>query len=90
MNSGGRSGHNRYSRRGSLRKPDKILKRQTSKQVQSDDERQIVKGIALAWFKKHRPTLVSLLGEDQVGDIDEIYRGLIDASGGVHPQNEEF
>lgn len=59
----------------------KILKRQSSKQVQSDDERQIVKGIALAWFKKHRPTLMSLLGKDQVGDIDEIYRGLIDASG---------
>ena len=30
----------------------KILKRQSSKQVQSEDERQIVKGIALAWFKE--------------------------------------
>ena len=59
----------------------KVLKRQNIKQVQSDDERQIIKGIALAWFKKHRPILVALLGEDQVGDIDEIYRGLIEASG---------
>lgn len=59
----------------------KVLKRKNTKQVQSDDERQIIKGIALAWFKKHRPILVALLGEDQVGDIDEIYRGLIEASG---------
>ncbi|MGO9012528.1 MAG: hypothetical protein ACLQPN_20725 [Bryobacteraceae bacterium] len=59
----------------------RILKRQKAKQVQSDDERQIIKGIALAWFKKHRPILVALLGEDQVEEIDEIYRELIEASG---------
>ena len=59
----------------------KILKRQHGKQVRSDDEKQIVKGIALAWFKKHRPIIVAILGEGQVGDIDEIYRGLVEASG---------
>jgi hypothetical protein len=59
----------------------KILKRQKAKQVQSGDERQIIKGIALAWFKKHRPTLGSLLGEDQLAEIDETYRWLIEASG---------
>lgn len=59
----------------------RILKRQNSKQVQSGDEQQIIKGTALAWFKKHRPTLVALLGEDQVKDIDEIYRDIIEASG---------
>jgi len=59
----------------------RILKRRLTKQVQSDDERQIIKGIALAWFKKHRPILVGPLSEDQVRDIDEIYRGLIEASG---------
>lgn len=59
----------------------RILKRQSARQVQSGDERQITKGIALAWFRKHRPILVALLGEDQVEDIDEIYRGLIEASG---------
>jgi hypothetical protein len=59
----------------------RILKRQNAKQVQSDDERQIIKGIALAWFKKHRPIIVALLGEDQVEGIDEIYRGLIGAAG---------
>lgn len=59
----------------------RILKRQKAKQVQSDGERQIIKGIALAWFKKHRPILAALLGEDQVEEIDEIYRELIEASG---------
>lgn len=59
----------------------KILKRQTSNQVTSADEKQIIKGIALAWFGKHRPVIVAILGEDGVRDIDELYRGLIEASG---------
>ena len=59
----------------------KILKRQKAKQVQSGNERQIIKGIALAWFKKHRPILAALLGEDRVEEIDGTYRELIEASG---------
>ena len=59
----------------------KVLKRQKAKQVQSADERQIIKAIALAWFKKHRPTLCALLGEDQLAEIDETYRWMIEASG---------
>lgn len=31
----------------------KFLKRQTSKQVSSDDEKQIAKATALAWFNNH-------------------------------------
>lgn len=59
----------------------KVLKRQKAKQVQSGDERQIIKAIALAWFKKHRPTLGALLGEDQLAEIDETYRWMIEAAG---------
>jgi hypothetical protein len=59
----------------------RILKRQHGIQVKSDSEKQIIKGIALAWFKKHRPVIGAILGEDQVGDIDELYRGMIEASG---------
>jgi hypothetical protein len=59
----------------------RALKRQRAKQVQSDDEKRIIKGIVLAWFNKHRPILVSCLGEDEAKGIDEIYRGLLEASG---------
>ena len=59
----------------------RILKRRSTKQVQSENERQIVKGIALAWFRKRRPMLVALLGEDQVGGIDKLYSALIESSG---------
>lgn len=58
----------------------RALKRQHAKQVQSADEKQIIKGIVLAWFNRHRPILVSLLGADQVQDVDGIYRGLLEAS----------
>jgi hypothetical protein len=59
----------------------KVLKRQNGKQVKSEDERQIIKATALAWFKKHRPVIVAILGEDQVSDADALYRGLIEATG---------
>jgi hypothetical protein len=32
----------------------KVLKQQTSNQVKSDDEKQIIKATALAWFNNHR------------------------------------
>ena len=63
---------------GSLQK---ILKRQNGNQVKSDDEKQIIKATALAWFKKHRPVIVAILGEDQIRDIDDLYRGLIESAG---------
>jgi len=58
----------------------KILKRRRAKQVQSDSERQIIKGIALAWFRKHRPILIPVLGEDRVRDIDDVYKQLLESS----------
>lgn len=58
----------------------KILKRQKGKQVRSVNERQIIKGTALAWFKKHRPVIAVILGGDQVRDIDAFYRELVEAS----------
>jgi hypothetical protein len=58
-----------------------ILKREKGKQVRSDNERQIIKAIALAWFRRHRPATVAILGDDRVADIDGIYRELIKASG---------
>jgi hypothetical protein len=58
----------------------KLLKRQTSKQVSSDDEKQIAKATALAWFNNHRPVVAVVLGDDQLKSLDDIYRALIAAT----------
>lgn len=59
----------------------KVLGRQGSIQVKSDEEKQIVKATALAWFNNHRPIIITLLGDDQIKDIDALYRDLISAAG---------
>jgi hypothetical protein len=59
----------------------KVLGRQKSIQVKSDEEKQIIKATAHSWFNNHRPTIVALLGDDQIEDIDSLYRGLITAAG---------
>ncbi len=58
----------------------KFLKRQTSKQINSDDEKQIAKATALAWFNNHRPVVAAALGDDQLKPLDDLYRALIAAT----------
>jgi hypothetical protein len=52
----------------------KVLRRRNGVQVQSDDEKQIIKATAHAWFNNHRPIVIALLGDDQIKDIDAVYR----------------
>lgn len=55
----------------------KVLKRQSSNQLRSAEDRQIVKATALAWFNSHRTVVAELLGNDQIKPVDDIYRGLL-------------
>jgi hypothetical protein len=64
----------------SIESLQKILKRQTSKQVGSDEEKQIAKATALAWFNNHRPIVAAILGDDQLKPLDDRYRALIAAT----------
>ncbi len=59
----------------------KVLARQNGRQVRSDEEKQIIKATAHAWFNNHRSIMVALLGDEQLKDIDGIYRDLISAAG---------
>jgi len=59
----------------------KSLKRQVSKQVTSDDERQVIKATALAWFNNQRPVIIGTLGDDHLKPVDDLYRSLIGATG---------
>lgn len=58
----------------------RLLKRQTSKQVGSDDEKQIAKATALAWFNNHRAIIAAALGDDQLKPLDNLYGILIAAT----------
>lgn len=57
----------------------KFLKQQTSAQVQSEEEKQIVKATALSWFNNHRAVIESFIGGDNLKSLDDLYRLLLDA-----------
>ena len=58
----------------------KVLKQQTSNQVRSEDEKQIIKATALAWFNNHRGRIEAFLGVDALKRIEDEYRDLLAAS----------
>lgn len=58
----------------------KVLKRKSTRQVRSSDEIVLVRATALAWFNSHRPTVISIVDEQYVEQVDIEYRGLIAAS----------
>jgi hypothetical protein len=57
-----------------------VLKKSSSAQVRSADERSIVKAIALSWFNAHRPKVVASLGDGLLAVIDSPYRDLLTLS----------
>jgi hypothetical protein len=58
----------------------KVIRQQISKQVQSEDEKQIAKATAHAWFNNHRITIIAFVGADAINDLDGQYRGLMAAA----------
>lgn len=58
----------------------KVIKQQTSTQVQSEEERQIVKATALSWFNNHRGVIEPFVGGDNLKPLDDLYRYLLDAA----------
>jgi hypothetical protein len=68
----------------------KVLKRRTSEQVNSADEKQITKATVHTWFNNHRTVIASLLGGDRVKPIDDLYRVLLEASGRSALRNKYF
>jgi hypothetical protein len=58
----------------------KVLKQQTSAQVQSGEEKQIVKATALSWFNNHRGIIEPFVGGDNLKPLDDFYRYLLNAA----------
>ncbi len=53
------------------------LKRASSNQVYSPEERAFVKATAFSWFKKHRAFIVAPLGSNKLADVDNSYNLLL-------------
>lgn len=58
----------------------KALLKDSSKQVRSDDEKQVAKATAQSWFHGHRATITAILDDDSVKAIDEQFKLLIAAT----------
>lgn len=51
-----------------------------TKQITSADDRDYLKSVAYAWFKSHRPLLVSSISEDAIQPVDIELKAVIDAT----------
>ena len=58
----------------------KVLLKDPSKQVRSDDEKQVAKATAQSWFYTHRATITAVLDDGSVKEIDEQFKFLIAAT----------
>jgi hypothetical protein len=58
----------------------KVLLKDSSKQVRSDDEKQVAKATAQSWFHSHRATVAAVLDDSSVKAIDEQFKLLIAAT----------
>ena len=58
----------------------RTLKKKTSRQVTSNDEKDVIKATSLAWFNNHLPLVVMALGDDFVIEVNEKYKNLLEYS----------
>lgn len=58
----------------------KVLKRKSTRQVHSNEERSLIKATALAWFNNHRLEFPSLPNSTVLNDVDCLYKDVLQAS----------
>jgi hypothetical protein len=58
----------------------KALKRESSAQVRSVEEQQVIKATGWSWFNGHRAVIARVLGDGHLKALDDDYRALIAAS----------
>jgi hypothetical protein len=56
------------------------VSRSKAKQVTNADDRDYLKSVAYAWFRSHRPVLVTAIGEDTVEPVDLQLKAVLDAT----------
>ena len=63
-----------------LEKLQKLLKKSSSKQIRTKDEKDIIKAVAITWFHTHRLIITSSLEENLVKHIDISYQELLSSA----------
>jgi hypothetical protein len=58
----------------------KSLKKGQARQVSAQDERALIKAVALAWINKHRTSLAESVQEDFLQAVDLTYQSMLEAS----------
>jgi hypothetical protein len=58
----------------------KVLGRQKSAQVSSEEDKQVIKATALAWFNNHRVVIEPLVGSDVLRTLDDFYRNMLNGA----------
>jgi hypothetical protein len=66
---------------GELERLHKALRKKKTKQIRSDDERQIIKATAHTWFNTHRKPISLVLSNDELAGADKHYKQLLGAGG---------
>jgi hypothetical protein len=57
-----------------------LLRKKSTKQIWSDDERGTIKATCLAWFNNHKPKLVPELDASTLSSADGVYDRMLTAS----------
>jgi hypothetical protein len=57
-----------------------VLKKGTTKQVRSEDEKLVIKATAHAWFNNHRGTIGPFVGLDALSGLDSQHRKLLEGT----------
>lgn len=58
----------------------KLVKKSSTNQIRSQDEKEYLKAVSLTWFHTHRTIIVTSLSDSAIADIDTGYRQILEAS----------
>lgn len=63
-----------------IHKLQKLIKKSTSIQIQTKNERDILKAVSITWFHTHRPIVITPLQDTLVEHIDKSYQELLSSA----------
>lgn len=58
----------------------RLLKRGRSRQVQSADDKDVIRATCLTWFNNHRPEVRHVVGDDLLEGVDRLYKTILGAA----------
>jgi hypothetical protein len=65
---------------GEIDRVRRLLKKGHSKQVQSQDDKDVIRATCLAWFNNHRSEVRQVIGDDLLARADGSYKTILGAA----------